>query len=135
MPYELYPWMHLVGRVLFAMVFIMGGLSHLMSLNALSGYAASRGVPAPKAMTVITGLMILVGGIFVATGWHRFIGAGLIVLFCVPTAILMHPFWKESDPMARAQEMAHFQKDLALAGAALFMAVYAGTSWPMSLGG
>ncbi|MDH3497477.1 MAG: DoxX family protein, partial [Gemmatimonadota bacterium] len=86
-------------------------------------------------MTVGTGLMILVGGVTVLLGWHRFIGAGLLVLFLVSTAFLMHPFWKEQDPTARMNEMAHFQKDLAPAGAALLLAYYAGWPWPFSLGG
>jgi hypothetical protein len=31
----------------------------------------------------------------------------------------MHPFWKETDPMGRQMEMIQFNKDVALAGAAL----------------
>ncbi len=59
----------------------------------------------------------------------------LIFLFLVPTAFIMHPFWKESEALAKQNEMAHFMKDIALAGAALFFAYYAGDWWPLSLGG
>ena len=133
--WPLYNYAHLAGRILFGSLFLGAGLAHFMKLDAMGGAAAARGVPAPTVMTVGTGLMILVGGVTVLLGWHRFIGAGLLVLFLVSTAFLMHPFWKEQDPTARMNEMAHFQKDLALAGAALLLAYYAGWPWPFSLGG
>jgi len=126
--------MHVVGRVLFSMMFIMGGMNHLMKLNDTSAYAASKGVPAPKVLTAVSGLMIMVGGVLVLLGWHRFIGAWLIAIFLFPKAMLMHAFWKETDPAARKNETAHFMKDMAMAGAALLIAFYAPTVWPMSLG-
>jgi len=125
---------HVLGRVLFSMMFIMSGMNHLMKLNDMSAYAASKGVPAPKVVTAVGGLMILVGGVLVLLGWHRFIGAGLIAIFLFPNAIVMHAFWKETDPAARMNETAHFMKDMAMAGAALFIALYSGTVWPISLG-
>ena len=126
--------MHVVGRVLFSMMFIMSGVNHLMKLSDTSAYAESKGVPAPKVLTAVSGLMIMVGGVLVLLGWHRFIGAWLIAIFLFPKAMLMHAFWKETDPAARMNEMSHFMKDLAMAGAALLIAFYSGTVWPMSLG-
>jgi len=127
------PWMHLTGRILFAMVFIASGMNHLMKLDDMSAYSASKGVPAAKAATVVSGLIIVAAGIMVLLGWHRFIAAGLLVIFLILTAFVMHPFWKESDPQASMNEMSHFMKDLALAGAAMFIAFYAALPWPMSL--
>ncbi len=124
---------HLGGRVLFCMLFIMMGMMHFVKLDDVSAMAASKGVPAAKPATIVSGLMILVGGLFVLLGWHRFIGAGLIAIFLLISATLTHQFWKESDPMAKMNEMAHFMKDLALAGAALLIAFYASSFWPMTL--
>jgi uncharacterized membrane protein YphA (DoxX/SURF4 family) len=133
--YFLYPWMHLVGRILFSMIFIASGIGHLLQLEATAAYAQSKGLPAPKLAASLSGVMILIGGALVLIGWTRFIGAGLLVLFLLPTAFLMHPFWKETDQMAKQNEMAHFMKDVSLAGAALLIAYYAGPWWPLSLGG
>ena len=133
--YFLYPWMHLVGRIFFSMIFVASGIGHIVQLEATSAYVHSKGIPAPKAVAALSGVLILAGGVLILIGWTRFIGAGLLFFFLVPTAFLMHPFWKETDPMARQNEMAHFMKDLGLAGAALLIAYYAGGWWPMSLGG
>ena len=133
--FPLYPWMHLIGRILFGALFVGSGLNHLFKANEMAAYAKSKGVPAAKAVTITSGLMIVIGGAFVMLGWHRFIGAGLIVLFLLGTAFVMHAFWRESDPAMMQIEMSHFMKDLALLGAALLIAFYSGWSWPMSMGG
>ncbi|MFQ6045437.1 MAG: DoxX family protein [Gemmatimonadales bacterium] len=135
MPEQLYPWMHLIGRILFSFLFIMAGINHLAKFKDMVAYAESRGAPQPKITVPLTGVMALVGGVFVVLGWHRFIGAGLIAIFLLLTAVLMHNFWRDTDPMARQNEMTHFMKNFVMLGAALFIAFYGGTSWPMSLGG
>jgi len=139
MPEDLYlqlqPWMHLVGRVLFSTLFIVAGLTRLVKLNDVAAMAQQKGVPSAKPLTALNGILILVGGVLVLLGWHRFIGAGLLVIALLPAPFLLHTFWKETDPNMRASETLHFLKDLALAGAALYMAAYSGMSWPMSLGG
>ena len=131
---QLWPWLHLVSRVIFTLLFLSSGWMHLTQTQMLAGYAASKKVPAAPLMVRITGLMILVGGILVLLGWHRFIGAGLIAIFLFPTAFLMHNFWTIADPTARANDQAHFMKDLSLAGAALYIAATSGSAWPLSLG-
>jgi putative oxidoreductase len=128
------PYAHLAGRLVFAWLFVMSGINHVTQLQGLAGYAQSKGVPAPRLMTVVSGLMLFVGGVLVALGWQRFVGAGLIFVALVPISWMMHPYWTTADPALRASERAHFLKNMALAGAALLIAFYAGGSWPLSLG-
>ncbi|HET7397123.1 MAG TPA: DoxX family membrane protein, partial [Intrasporangium sp.] len=94
-------------------------LGHLTKSKDMGAYAASKGVPAAVPATLASGALILVGGLMVLLGVWGDLGSLLLVLFLVPTAILMHGFWKETDPMGRQLEMIHFNKDMALAGAAL----------------
>jgi putative oxidoreductase len=117
----------LIGRILFALLFLGSAYGHLTQSAAMAGYAASRGVPQPKLAVLASGVLILVGGLLVLLGLWMDLGALLLVIFLVPTAVLMHPFWKETDPMAKQNEMISFQKDIALAGAALIiLALYSG---------
>lgn len=116
----------LIGRVMFALLFLVSGYGHLAQRRMMAGYAASKRVPAAPVMVVLTGLLILVGALMVAVGIWPDVGALLLVVFLVPTAFIMHGFWAETDPAAKAMEQTQFFKDLALAGAALVMfAVFA----------
>jgi putative oxidoreductase len=111
----------LVGRVLFCSIFLSSAWNHLTNSAMLAGYSKSKGVPAPRLMVIVTGFMLLVGGVSVLLGaWPR-AGAALLVLFLLPTAFIMHNFWTQTDPLARGNDRAHFQKDLSLAGAALMV--------------
>lgn len=111
----------LVGRILFALIFIASGIGHLTATAAMAGYAQSKGVPAAKASTILSGIVIIVGAVLIATGFYGDLGALLLVLFLVPTAFLMHAYWKESDPMAKMNEQIAFNKDISLAGGALVL--------------
>lgn len=132
--YPLYPWMHLIGRILLSLIFIRGGIKNLVNVNGMTAYATARHVPAPRLAVIVSGVMILLGGLSILLGWHRFIGAGLLLIFLVLAAFVVHAPWRELDPAARANETAHFLKNLALAGAMLMIAYYAGPWWPMSIG-
>jgi uncharacterized membrane protein YphA (DoxX/SURF4 family) len=117
----------LVGRILFSLLFLGSAFGHLTQADAMAGYAASRGLPQPKLAVLGSGVLILVGGLLVLLGIWIDLGALLLAIFLIPTAVLMHPFWKETDAMAKQNEMIAFQKDIALAGAALLvLALYAG---------
>ena len=115
-----------IGRVLFALIFITSGIGHLTKVEAMTGYAKYKKVPAAKLSVVVSGLMILVGGIYVALGIYADLGALLIEIFLIPTAIMMHNFWTETDATAKMNAQTGFFKDIALAGAALMIFVFIG---------
>lgn len=111
----------LIGRILFSAVFLSAAMGHLTQTKGMAGYAAAKGVPFAWAATFVGGIVLALGGVSVLLGIWADLGALLLVVFLVPTAVLMHAFWKESGE-ARATEMNQFFKDLALAGAALALA-------------
>ena len=124
-----------IGRVLFALIFINSGMAHLTKIEAMAGYAQYKKVPAAKLSVIVSGLMILVGGLYVALGVYADLGALLIAIFLSPTALLMHAFWKETDATAKQSETTNFFKNIALAGAALiiFVLVASGTDFGPSI--
>ena len=111
----------LMGRVLFSALFIVSAFGHFAQTDAMTGSAQSRGVPAARAAVLLGGGLLLLGGLSVLLGVWPDLGALLLVVFLVPTALLMHGFWKESDAQAKQMEQVQFFKDLALAGAALML--------------
>lgn len=111
----------LIGRILFVALFLNSALGHLTQTKAMAGYASSRGVPAAVPAVAVSGLLLLAGGLSVLLGIWADLGALLLAVFLVPTALLMHAFWRETDPQTRMNEMIHFLKDMSLAGAALML--------------
>ncbi|NML40537.1 DoxX family protein [Chitinophaga sp. G-6-1-13] len=112
----------LLGRILFALIFVMSGINHVGGAGA--DYAAASGVPAANIMVRLAGLLALVGGLSVLLGYKAKIGAWLVVIFLVPVTFAMHKFWGIPDPMAAQMQMAMFMKNVALIGAALLIAYF-----------
>jgi len=99
----------------------MNGINHLKNRSALTGYAASKGVPSPNLAVIGSGLLILLGGLGVLLGVYTQISLWLIIIFLVPVSFKMHNFWTLSEPMPKMMDQVHFMKNMALVGAALMM--------------
>lgn len=99
----------------------MSGLMHFIKMKDMKSYAASKGLPMPSLMVAITGLMLLLGGIYIIFDIYFMLGGWLIIAFLVLSAFMMHNFWKAEDANSKMMEMVQFQKNLALAGAMLMI--------------
>ena len=125
-------YLFVLGRILYGGFFVLGGLNHFQHLAMMSGFAGSKGVPAPKPAVMLSGLLILVGGLSVILGYHVRIGLACIMLFLAPVTLLMHNYWVETDMMQRINQRVNFQKNVALFGAALMMLMIP-RPWVLSL--
>src|SRR5215475_1865923 len=104
----------LIGRILFVTLFLFSAVGHLTQRQVMAGYASSKGVPSSELAVLVSGVLLALGGLMVLLGIWADLGALLLVIFLVPTAVLMHGFWRESDAQARQMEMIQFNKDVAL---------------------
>ncbi|WP_280400523.1 DoxX family protein [Nocardia carnea] len=111
----------LIGRVMFVILFLSSALGHFTQTKAMAGYAQSKGVPMPEMAVRASGALMLLGSISILLGIWADLGALLLLVMIVPTMIMMHSFWKETDPEATQAETIQFNKDLALAGALVMM--------------
>ena len=110
-----------IGRILFAFIFVTSGIAHFAKLEAMTGYAQYKKLPAAKLGVLISGLFFLLGGIYIAAGFWVDLGALLLAITLILAAVIFHNFWKETDPTAKQNEMIAFNKDIALAGASLML--------------
>jgi uncharacterized membrane protein YphA (DoxX/SURF4 family) len=112
----------LVGRILFVLAFVFSGSTvHLLKRQQGVEYARMYGTPVPELTVPLTGLIAVGGGLMVALGVWGDLGALLIAAFLIPVTWYMHGFWRETDPMQRANQQAHFVKNLAMLGGALVL--------------
>ena len=70
-----------IGRFLFSVLFLTSGMNHFMQYDALVGYARASGVPSPDVAVLVSGVVLVVGGVCVLLGAFARLGALLIVYF------------------------------------------------------
>ena len=111
----------LIGRVLFAFVLVSSGLSHLAKVEAMAGYAKFKKVPAAKLSVLVSGSLLVVGGLSIMLGVYADLGALVIAVLLIVMALKMHDFWAQADAQAKQTEMISFLKNLSMTGGALFI--------------
>jgi putative oxidoreductase len=110
-----------VGRILFGGYFLFGAFNHFSQLQMMAGYAQSKGVPSAKLAVAGSGALLAIGGISLLLNVFPVLGLGALVLFLVPVTLMMHPYWKVQEPMAKMGEMVNFTKNLAILGGVLIL--------------
>jgi putative oxidoreductase len=113
----------LLGRVLFAVLFVSSGFMAHLGEGGRQGreYARSLGAPNPDLLVPLSGIAIIAGGLMIATGIWADLGALLVIGFLVGITPIMHAFWKIDDPQMQQIQSAMFVKNVALVGAALII--------------
>jgi putative oxidoreductase len=120
------------GRATFGGYFLYNGINHFLNRSMLVEYARAKGVRNPEAAVVGSGLLMIAGGLSIATGVLPKIGAGLIATFLLGASPRMHAFWREQDPQQRMNEMTNFTKNMALLGGTLIAAGHP-EPWPAAV--
>lgn len=104
-----------IGRILFSMIFIYSGATHVLGQGV--DYAAMKGVPAPAVSVRLGGLLAVAGGLSVLLWYRVDVGAVMLLLFLLAAAFKIHDFWTLDDAMEKQNQMAHFMKNMSMAGA------------------
>ena len=109
----------LVGRLVFAIQFLVGAVAHFRMREQMVGYARSMKVPAASLGGWPAGVWLLAASLSVVLGVWPDIGALMIALWGVPTAFLIHSWWRYDDPDARQNQQLLFFRNLAFVGAGI----------------
>ena len=108
----------LIGRILVAIIFIMGGIGKLAAPGPTQGYIAAMGLPVPLVAYVVALIVELGGGVLLLVGYRTKIVAAVLAVFCVVTALVFH------HALGDQNQMIHFLKNLAMAGGLLQFVAY-----------
>lgn len=111
----------LLGRILFALVFIILGYQKLMALGAAASAMAGKGIPFAGFMVFVVTFLELVGGILVLLGWYTRAGAFFVFLAVLPTVYFLHTFWTFVNPSDISEHFIHFMKNISILGGALYI--------------
>ncbi|MDH5442169.1 MAG: DoxX family protein [Candidatus Nomurabacteria bacterium] len=106
----------LIGRILFAGLFLFYGINHFAKFKSMTSYAISKKVPFPKVAVILTGLALIVGGLGILLWFYVPIAAALLALFLFVSAFMMHNFWADTDSQTKMVNMNNFMRNFALIG-------------------
>ena len=115
-----------LGRLLLASIFILEGWSKLRGYEAATAYMTRFGVPGALLPAVIA--LELGCGLMIAVGWRTRLAAAALAVFCALAAFLFH------TNVADRNQLLHLEKDLALAGGLLVLAIAGAGSWSIERG-
>ena len=111
----------LIGRILFALMFVSGGINHFTKAEAMTGYATFKKVPAPKVANLVSGLLLVASGLSIILGIYADLGALVVAILLIAMALKMHDFWAQADAQAKQTETINFFKNISMAGGALIL--------------
>jgi putative oxidoreductase len=113
----------IIGRILVSSLFIIAALLLVFrrgDFQYLKGLIASRGVPLAPVAMVVTILLEIVCGVMILIGWQAWIAAIILILWMIPTTLIVHAPWK-APPEMLANELYHTFKNVCIAGALLII--------------
>jgi putative oxidoreductase len=103
----------LLGRVLLGLLFVLEGVSKLRGYDGAARYMTAHGMPAILLPAVIA--LEIIGGAMIIAGWWTRCAAAALATFCVVAAVIFHTRFGDRN------QVIHFEKNLALAGAFLLL--------------
>lgn len=112
----------LVGRVLISVIFIVAGVNKIMAFSMMKGYVASQ-LPLPAVALTIAILVEVLGGVAILVGFWTKFTAWVVFLYLIPTTFFFH-FLPALHGMDRMNNMMNVEKNLAIMGGLLFVALY-----------
>jgi putative oxidoreductase len=131
-----------LGRICLSLIFIFSALGKMLDrisaeqqlVEGLSRFLASvRGIESlqilidqaiswSSTLVYIVIFLELVGGLLLCLGIKPKLGAFFLIIFIIPTTIVMHPFWNIYGPEGRMQFIA-FLKNVSILGGLFLVGV------------
>ena len=113
----------LVGRILLALMFVLAGASKIAGFAGTVGYIASKGLPAPALLAVLTIVAEVGGGLAIVFGFHARWAALALAGFTLLASFIFHAFWSVPADQQMVQQLM-FMKNISVAGGMLALAAF-----------
>lgn len=118
-------YINLLGRIFFALMFLLPAFSKITNFSGTEQYMASKGMSMTTILLINAIAMLLFGGFSIITGFKSKIGTIVLVIFLIPATLIFH------NDFADQNQFIHFLKNLALVGGLLM--IYANGTGELSL--
>ncbi len=121
----------LIGRLLFASLFLPAGLSKIADFQGTVGYIGSVGLPFPEIGATIAILVEVLGSIALILGVQTKYAAAILALFTLAASIFFHNFWGVPADKAFIQQLMFF-KNIAVVGGLLTIVAHGAGEYTIS---
>lgn len=112
----------LVGRILLALMFVTSGYGKLADIGGTAGYIAGvAGLPMPAVLAAAAGVLELVAGLAIMTGFAARWAALALAAFTLLASVLFHAYWAVPAEQQFVQQLL-FMKNLSIVGGLLILA-------------
>jgi putative oxidoreductase len=111
-----------IGRIIFAVMFLLSGGEKFMDLDGIAQMIAGKGLPMPQLLAIATATLELGGGLLIILGWQTRIAALALAVFTVVAAYFFHDFWNLPHGAERVAQMVHAMKNLSIVGGFIMLA-------------
>jgi putative oxidoreductase len=111
-----------LGRVIIALIFVGSGIEKFMDLGGTASEIASKNLPFPDVLAVLTATLESVGGLLIIVGWQTRIAALALALFTAVAGYFFHDFWHLPPGGQHTDAMIHFMKNVSIIGGLLMLA-------------
>src|SRR5260370_1639291 len=103
-----------LGHLFLSGICITGGFKAFLNPGYRVNPVAKAGIPEPKLAVEVNGLAMTIGGAMLALDLAPRLAATILIGCLVPTTIVGHSFWSETDTTPRTQQQPQFFKNLRL---------------------
>jgi putative oxidoreductase len=113
----------LVARILLALLFLVFGIGKIFAFGFYTGYIASKGLPLPQVVLVLTIIVEVGGGVMLVVGYQTRWAAAALAVFTILAAIIFHNYWAAPAAQMVGQKI-NFFKNLSIAGGMLMLCFF-----------
>jgi putative oxidoreductase len=118
----------LIGRTLLALMFVIAGYTKIGGFAGVVGYVASKGLPLPHVVALLTIALELGAGLALIVGFYARWAALALALFTLSASVLFHNFWAVPPEQYMTQYLM-FMKNIAISGGLLAITAFGPGAW------
>jgi putative oxidoreductase len=111
----------LLGRLMLSLIFLTSAYSKAFGWSGNVAYMQSQHMPMIPFFIACALVVELFGSICLILGWNARVAAFIMFLYLIPVTFRLHQFMST-----------HFQKNIAIMGGLLYVAVYGAGKWALS---